>query len=94
MSSFEVTPADVSDVGGRLASIPGEVGDLFGGVVSCSGAGSATRIDGAFENLLGRWATTLPGLALAAAHVSVSLRGAAAGYGVTDASVGEECDGR
>jgi hypothetical protein len=93
MSSFVVTPADVSDVGGRLESIPGEVGDLLGGVASCSGAGASTRLDGSFQRLLGCWSTTLPGLALAAAHVSVSLQGAAIGYSATDTAVGEACDG-
>jgi hypothetical protein len=92
MPAFLVDPNLVSDASLRLGSVPREVEDIHGQLGRHVGAAAGTPASGAVDDLLSRFSNLLPQFALAGAHLSRAVGGAARDYHASDATVAEACE--
>jgi hypothetical protein len=93
MPSFQVTPAALSATSAPLGAISAAIAELHQGSFAHVTAASGTPAASAVEGLMGRWASVLPHFALSGERLGAAVLGAGAGYELTDAVIGEACEG-
>jgi hypothetical protein len=87
MSSFSVVTTQIEGMSGRLGTISSDTADLCGRIGGHISAAANTSASGALDDLMGRWATTLPHFGLAGSQLQSSMRSAAATYVAADSDI-------
>jgi hypothetical protein len=93
MPAFLVDPNVVADASLRLGSVPRGVQDIHGQLGRHRRAAAGTPAAGAIDDLMSRLSQVLPEFALASAHLSRAVAGAARDYHASDAAVADACAG-